>query len=68
MQQPKYPEVIVPLDVGDGNIFAIVGRARGELRRNGVPATEIDALCNQVSSATSYDDAIRIVCEWVTAY
>ena len=45
----------------DGNIFFIVGRARGALRRAGVANETIDEMCNKVTNAGSYDEALQIV-------
>lgn len=45
----------------DGNIFVIVGRARGAMRRAGVLDETINQMCDRVTAAASYDEALRIV-------
>lgn len=45
----------------DGNIFVIVGRARGAMRRAGVLDETIDEMCDKVTASGGYDEALHIV-------
>jgi hypothetical protein len=60
----KHPEVEVQLVGGDGNAFAILGRVRREMRRAGVPKSEIDEFVNEATSG-DYDHLLRTCMEWV---
>ena len=48
----------------DGNIFAILGRARRALRQAGM-ADEAKEMFDRVTSCGSYDEALNIVSEYV---
>ena len=48
----------------DGNIFAILGRVRRALRESGQPE-QADAVTERVTQAGSYDEALRIIMEYV---
>ena len=48
----------------DGNIFAIMGRASRLLKRAGM-REEADEMFKRVTSSGSYDEALRIVSEYV---
>lgn len=48
----------------DGNIFAIVGRASALLRNTGQGA-QAKEMIERVTSSGSYDEALRIVSEYV---
>ena len=60
----KYPDITVPLVGEDGNVFAIIGRARAIARRAGLSAEEITRFTEAVMSAKSYDEALRVVMNW----
>ena len=48
----------------DGNIFNIVGIVTREMKRNGLQK-ESEELNNRVFGAESYEDALRIMSEYV---
>ena len=48
----------------DGNIFSIMGRASRLLKRAGM-REEADEMFKRVTSSGSYDEALRIVSEYV---
>lgn len=55
------PKPTLKLSSEDGNIFVIVGRARGAMRRAGVPDETINQMCDRVTAAAGYDEALQIV-------
>ena len=63
-QQPRYPDVQVPLSGEDGNAFAILGRTAGALRRAGVPQQEIDDYFTEATSG-DYDHLLQTTMRWV---
>lgn len=50
----------------DGNIFALVGRASGALKENGM-RKEAEKMTNEVFDASSYEEALSIICNYVDA-
>ena len=62
---PRYPDVEVPVTGQDGNIFAIMGRVTGALRRAG-HADQITYFANHITDAGSYDEALERVDQWVS--
>jgi hypothetical protein len=62
--EPKYPHITVLLVGEDGNIFAIVGRARVIARRAGLAAEDITWFTEEVTSSNSYDEALSVVMKW----
>ena len=48
----------------DGNVFSILGRVRRALRESGQPE-QADAVTERVTQAGSYDEALRIIMEYV---
>ena len=50
----------------DGNIFALLGRAREALRRGGRPDL-IEPLTKEVFASKSYEEALAHICEYVEA-
>lgn len=62
---PRYPEIEVPITGQDGNIFFIIGRVTGALRKAG-HADQIRYFTNHVTDAGSYEDALERVEKWVT--
>ena len=50
----------------DGNIFALLGRAREALRRGG-RSDLIEPLTKEVTSSGSYEEALTHICEYVEA-
>ena len=65
-QPVKFPEVHVQLSGEDGNVFSIIGRVIQALRRAGCSPSEIDAFWKEVQSSQSYDEALRVVMQWVS--
>lgn len=63
--EPRYPDVTVPLSGQDGNIFFIMGRVRGALRKAGVSDADQAAFPDEVMNAGSYEEALRVVMRWV---
>lgn len=62
----KYPDVHVQLTGEDGNIFSIMGRVTGEMRRAGVSAVERNAYTQELMDCGSYDEALRVTMRWVS--
>ena len=50
----------------DGNIFALLGRARQALRRGGRPDL-VEPMTKEVLGSQSYEEAIGHICEYVEA-
>lgn len=48
----------------DGNIFAIIGKCRRQMKQMGATPQEVEAFQLQVSKAGSYDEALNIVSDW----
>lgn len=60
------PVMRIDPDGPQGNIFYILGFATGELLSSGVPASVRDEMRGRVMNAGSYEEAIRIIQEYVT--
>jgi hypothetical protein len=60
----KHPEIVVRLS-RPRNDFSILGEVTKALRIAGVPAEEIDRLCDAALSATERD-LLQICGQWVT--
>ncbi len=54
----------VNLSGEDGNAFAIIGRTTKEMRKAGIPKSEIDAFVQEATSG-DYDHLIQTVMRWV---
>lgn len=65
MNEPKYPDVYVPMSGQDGNAFFIVSRVMAALKRAGVPQAERDAFFDDALSG-DYDHVLQTVMAWVT--
>jgi len=63
MSDPKYPHIHVQLSDEDGNAGAIMGRCTREMRREGLPADEINAFRMECISG-DYDNLLRTVMKW----
>lgn len=50
----------------DGNIFALIVKASGALKKNGMK-DEAEKMTNEVFDASSYDEALSIICNYVDA-
>lgn len=61
---PRYPNIEVQLSGEDGNAMMILGAVRRELRRNGVPAAEIQEFTNEATSG-DYDHLLATCMRWV---
>lgn len=62
----RYPQIKVQLSGEDGNVFAIIGRVSGALRRAGIPEQERSEFTSKCFSAGSYYEVINICTEFVT--
>ena len=62
---PRYPEIEVPITGQDGNVFFIIGRVTGALRKAG-HADQIKNFTNHITDAGSYEDALERVGTWVS--
>ena len=62
--EPLYPHINVKLVGEDGDAFAIIGKVRQALRRNGVDETEVEQFTAEVKSG-DYDNVIRTAMRWV---
>lgn len=47
-----------------GNIFVVLGTARGFLGQMGVDPSEIESVTKRVMAAQSYTDALSVIREW----
>ena len=63
-EQPVKQKPAMELVGHDGNIFFILGRASGLLKEAGM-GDEAKEMCARVTSSGSYDEALRIVSEYV---
>lgn len=61
---PKYPDITVQLVGRDGNAFAILGRMRSALRKNGVEQEVIDAFYQEAMSG-DYNHLLNTCMKWV---
>jgi len=61
---PKYPDITVELVGQDGNAFAILGRVQREMRRGGVPGSDIEAFVAEATKG-NYDELLTTVMRWV---
>ena len=64
LNEPKYPNIEVPLSQTDGNALAIVGRVTRYLKKAGVPDSEI-AQYRAESLGGDYNNLLRVAMEWV---
>ena len=64
MAQVRFPEIEVELVGQDGNAYAILGRVKRELKRNGVSAEEQTEFMTEATSG-DYDALLRTVMQWV---
>jgi hypothetical protein len=64
MGRPRYPGIYCALGEGE-NIFAIVGRIRGEMRRGRISNEEIERFTAEVQATRSYSDALAVCSRWV---
>jgi hypothetical protein len=62
--QVKYPDVEVELTGQDGNAFNLLGIVKRELRRAGVPKSEIDLFLEEAMSG-DYDHLLQTCMKWV---
>ena len=57
-------DIVVELIGTDGNIFALMGRVRGALRRGG-RGDLVEEFTNAVTSSKSYDEALAVIMDYV---
>jgi hypothetical protein len=60
----KYPGIHVELTGTDGNAFALMGKIILALKRDHVPAEEIEAFKKEATSG-DYDNLLRTCFRWV---
>ena len=65
MNDPKYPHIRVRLIGCNGNAFQIMGRITAEMKRHGLPKSEIDAYSAEAMSG-DYDNLLRVCMRWVS--
>jgi hypothetical protein len=63
-EQPRYPDIFVPLTGEDGNAFAILGRTTRALRQAGLGKDEIDQYYAEATSG-DYDHLLQTTMRWV---
>lgn len=64
-QQPKFPAVHVQLSGEEGNVFSIIGRVRSALMQGGATEQDLQGFWVAISAATSYNDTLRTIMQWV---
>lgn len=60
----KYPNIEVELSGTDGNSFAVLGKVKKALMRNGVPPGEIERFLEDATSGDS-DHLLQTCMKWV---
>lgn len=60
----KFPDVSVKLVGEDGNIFSIIGRISKALRRAG-HSDVVEEFQKEITSSSSYDEALGVAMKWV---
>lgn len=65
--EPKYPEIEVPLVGQDGNAFMIMGRVSQALRDGGVDKDEIELYRKEATSG-DYNNVLTTTMRWVSVY
>lgn len=61
---PRYPEITVELSGYDGNVFSLAARVTAALKRAG-HRDQVPAFMAELTSAASYDAALRVMMAWV---
>lgn len=64
MDDVKFPRVKVKLSGKDGNVFSIIGRMSGALKKAGHKEAA-DEFCNKAISAGSYDEVLQMCMGYV---
>jgi len=64
MNEPKYPDVYVPMSDQDGNAFSIISRVMTTLKRAGVSEEERDEFMSEAMSG-DYNHVLQTVVAWV---
>ena len=64
MNEPKYPNVHVPLVGEDGNAFAIIGRTTRAMQKAGISKEEKEAYVAEAMSG-DYNNLLRVTMQWV---
>jgi hypothetical protein len=65
MTNIKYPNVFVDLSRVDGNAFSIIAAVSRAMKRNGIPASEVDAYRKEATS-DDYNHLLMVTTEWVS--
>jgi oligoribonuclease NrnB/cAMP/cGMP phosphodiesterase (DHH superfamily) len=63
--EPKYPNVKVKLVGEDGNAFFILGRVRNEMKKNNVPAEDINKFMAEAMSG-DYNNLLQTCMKYVS--
>lgn len=63
-ETPRKEKPVMELAGQDGNVFSILGRASGLLRRAGME-NEVKEMSSRVMACGSYDEALQIISEYV---
>jgi len=63
IDNPKYPDITIPLVGEDGNSFAILGRVKRQMRRAGLPDSEFWEF-HAEATASDYDNLLVTVMRW----
>lgn len=60
----KFPNVKVNLSSSDGNVFAVLGKVTGAMRRAKVSEADVDAFLEEATSG-DYNHALATCMKWV---
>jgi hypothetical protein len=63
MKKTKYPNIVIPMVGEDGNAFAILGRIKRIMEREGLPDSEWKAF-HAEATQSDYDNLLRTVMGW----
>jgi len=64
MMEVKHPEITVRVSEEDGNAFAIIGRVRRAMKKEGVSEAEIHVFTSEAMSG-DYDHLLQTCMRWV---
>lgn len=65
MNNIKYPNIFVDLSSVDGNAFSIMGAVTRAMKKDGLPASEVDAYRKEAMSG-DYDNLLFVTMKWVS--
>ena len=64
MIDAKFPDVVVQLTGGDGNVYCVIGKVSSALRRAGY-REEAEEFASTAMNSSSYDEVLRLCMAWV---